>query len=677
MLIILTVAAIVSLILGVFFPEDGDGPSLEGAIEGAAILGAVIIVTTVQAITNYSQEKQFQQTNKQNDDVSIKVKRGGRHTQCQIGQLVVGDIVILGAGDKVPADGFIHTMNNCKVDELILSGESEAVRKSTENSYLLRGTDLQDGNCEFLVARVGINTEWGSNFEPTEFEQTPLQAKLGVIARYIGFLGLAVAALVFVVLCIYWLVDQIKDGWDWQALTEVLQYFITAVTIVVVAVPEGLPLAVTVALAFSMKKMMKDNNFVRRLAACETMGGATQICSDKTGTLTLGQMNVTEGVVAGNKFNDPVIYDMNDSVHKLLTQGIALNSTAYIEQPSSSNEKVKYVGSPTECALLVWINKLNVDYDDLRKTGPKSVRQFPFSSDRKRMSCVIPLDDGGYRLYAKGASEIILRRCTSFINENGETIELDEEKKEEYLQLIESMASNGLRTLCMAYRDFKVFDVSGEYDEDDEPPEMKLTLIALVGIADPVREEVPNAVRTCQRAGITVRMVTGDNILTAKYIAKQCGIYTDDGVALEGPEFARKTDEELDAILPRLQILARSAPTDKERLVNRLQLNSELVSVTGDGANDVKALKKAHVGLAMGGGSDVAKQASDIVILDDNFTSILKSVKWGRCVFDNIRKFLQFQLTVNCVCIFFFFMFFEELFIFILIFIGCFSCCCF
>merc|ERR1712137_280865 len=537
-------------------------------------------------------------------------------------------------------------MNTCKVAELILSGESEAVKKNKDNSYVLRGTSLQEGNCDFLVVRVGVNTEWGSTFVQTEFEETPLQGKLGVVARYIGFLGLAVAA-VFLVLFIYWLIDVIGVPWDWQSLTVILENFIVAVTIVVVAVPEGLPLAVTVALAFSMKKMMKDNNFVRRLAACETMGGATQICSDKTGTLTLGRMSVTRGIVAGKEFDDPAIQDLNESVHKLLTDGIAVNTTANIDN-SNSAEGPKYLGDSTECALLLWVNKLGVEFNELRKTGPRVVKQFPFSSARKRMSTVVALEDGGYRMYAKGAAEMILRRCTSFLNEDGSVTQFDEGRKEEYLQIIEGMAQNGLRTLCMAYRDFKVFDASDDVEDDDEPPEMKLTSISLVGIADPVRPEVPDAVRTCQRAGITVRMVTGDNILTAQNIARQCNILTDDGIALEGPEFARKTDAEIDEILPRLQVLARSAPTDKERLVTRLQVNCELVAVTGDGANGAKALKKAHVGLAMGGGSEVAKEASDIVILDDNFTSILKSVMWGRCVFDNIRKFLQFQLTVNC-----------------------------
>jgi len=305
------------------------------------------------------------------------------------------------------------------------------------------------------------------------------------------------------------------------------------------------------------------------------------------------------------------------------------------------------VGSPTECALLIWINQLNVTYEDIRKNGPKVVRQFPFSSARKRMSVVIELADGRHRLYTKGAAEMILHLSTNLIMSDGTVDVLSESAKEEYLQSIEKMASNGLRTLCMAYRDLDNFDVNGNYEDDLSGPEQELTLLAIVGIADPVRAEVPDSVVTCQKAGITVRMVTGDNILTAKYIASQCGILSRGGVALEGPEFAAKSDAEIDELLPRLQVLARSAPTDKERLVHRLKVHDELVSVTGDGANDVKAMKKAHVGLAMGGGSDVAKQASDIVILDDNFTSILKSVMWGRCVFDNIRKFLQFQLTVN------------------------------
>lgn len=654
MIIILTIAAIVSLILGVFFPEDGgEAPSATGGIEGAAILGAVVIVTTVQAVNNYSQEKQFQSLNKQKNDIKIKVKRGGQSTQCQIGELVVGDVVILATGNQVPADGFFINGYNCQCDESNMTGEPDPNKKSVNNAQMLSGCHVLSGDCTMLVTAVGTNSLWGKAMkeidEASDRAETPLQKKLGLVARHIGFLGLGVAAVVFVVLIIYWIIDQVQDGFEWEHLTEILQFFIIAVTIVVVAVPEGLPLAVTIALAFSMKKMMKDNNFVRYLPACETMGGATQICSDKTGTLTQNRMNVTCGIVAGVRFDNPNIRDLNRKVHHILTEGIAKNSTSYLAPPKKAGGPPVYVDQPTECALLVWINKLNVDYEQIRANEPKVLQRFPFSSARKRMSCVVAIEGGGYRLYTKGAAEMILSRSVNMLQENGSVTVLDESTKEEYAQQIEQMASRGLRCIAMAYRDFEVFDVSSTYNENegDEPPEIKLTLVGIAGIEDPVRPEVPDAVKTCQNAGITVRMVTGDNILTARSIAKQCGILTGNGMALEGPEFAKMSDSEIDTILPRLQVLARSTPSDKIRLVKRLRANSELVAVTGDGTNDAPALKGAHIGLAMGSGTDVAKEASDIIIQDDNFTSIVKAVMWGRCIFDNIRKFLQFQLTVN------------------------------
>jgi len=657
MLIILIIAAVVSLILGLAFPEAEDPTTadrIEGSIEGVAILAAVALVSIVQAANNYVQEKQFQKLNKVKQNIPVKVIRGGKNVSVSIHDVYAGDVVELDTGNQVPADGYYISGHNCSVNESNMTGEPEPSRKKETNLKMLSGTYVVTGNCTMLVTATGLASQWGQALkeldEGSERRETPLQEKLGKLARYIGFVGMGVASIVFVVMVIWWLVEHFVNDIDFTTndINVVLSYFIIAVTIVVVAVPEGLPLAVTMALAYSLMKMRKDMCLVRYLPACETMGGATQICSDKTGTLTQNRMTVTRGLIVGKRFQDPVIHDLNPSVHHLLTEGIALNSTGHLQPPTQPGGFPIYIGQPTECALLAWINKLDVDYQVIREEGPQVLEQFSFSSARKRMSVVIQLPDGKYRMYTKGASEIIMDRCTSKLEPDNSTSPLQDNEKRQYMQLIDEMAGEGLRTLSIAYRDFDVFDI-GAYSEDadHEPPEMKLTLIAIVGIEDPVRVEVPHAVRVCQGAGITVRMVTGDNKLTASSIARQCGILTEGGATVEGPEFAKMTDEEVDNILPRLQVLARSSPSDKIRLVKRLIANQELVSVTGDGTNDAPALRGAHIGLAMGGGTEVAKDASDIIILDDNFSSIVKAVMWGRSVFDNIRKFLQFQLTVN------------------------------
>jgi len=662
MLIILIIAAIVSLILGLVFPADNSWQArLEGSIEGVAILGAVALVSVVQAVNNYVQEKQFQKLNKVKQDVQVKVIRDGISTQCSIYELVVGDLVILATGNQIPADGFYISGYNCSCNQSDMTGENAPVKKAEDRPQLISSTYVVTGDCTMLVVAVGFSSKWGKAQkdldEASEGRETPLQVKLGKLARYIGFIGLAVAALVFFVLVIYAIIEIYnewdEDKWDWSYLQYFLDAFIIAVTIVVVAVPEGLPLAVTMALAYSLMKMRKDMCLVRYLPACETMGGVTQICSDKTGTLTQNRMNVVQGVVAGKYFEQPVI-DSHPNVSEVLRVGIARNSLAYLEPPKNPGGFPVYVGQPTECALLYWLKKMNIDYAQIRSEGPDVVLRFAFSSARKRMSTMIPKDDGGFRLYTKGAAEIILARSIRMMDSDGSIVSLDDEspKRDEFNQYIQTMAEKGLRTFALAFRDFDNLGSPpdpSEYEEGvlENEMESKLTIIGIVGLEDPVRVEVPEAVRTCQRAGITVRMVTGDNIETARSIARQCNIWREGKMAIEGPQFEKLTDPELDKILPDLVILARCSPSDKIRLVRRLKANNELVAVTGDGTNDAPALRGAHIGLAMGSGTEVARDASDIIILDDNFTSIVKAVMWGRSVFDNIRKFLQFQLTVN------------------------------
>ena len=398
-----------------------------------------------------------------------------------------------------------------------------------------------------------------------------------------------------------------------------------------------------------MLKMLKDNNLVRHLAACETMGGATDICSDKTGTLTQNRMTVVEGVCAGVQFDSTSLDGDTSSllprnVLELLNEGIALNSTA--TEIKLDNGKWEFTGNKTETALLEMIAKFPdvTLYKDVRRDA--DIRStIPFSSARKRMSVVVA-KGSNFRVYAKGASEIMLEQCSFAMSADGARIPMSNELKAQLEAKIHEMATGSLRTICLAYQDY--------YKEEEwgEQHEQGLVCIGIVGIQDPLRLEVPAAVKACQRAGVTVRMVTGDNLVTAVNIAKAAGIYTEEGLAMEGPEFRKLSDKDMDAIIFKLQVLARSSPTDKQKLVERLMINDRVVAVTGDGTNDGPALKKANVGFAMGiAGTEVAKEASDVVLMDDNFASIVAALMWGRNVNDSIRKFLQFQLTVNIVAV--------------------------
>lgn len=652
-IIILSVAAIISLVLGIALPPEGEEAT--AWIEGFAILVAVLIVGTVTSVNNFNQEQQFRNLNKKNQDIQVKVHRGGEMIQISIFDLTVGDIVYLNTGNSIPADGLFLEGHEMRVDESVMTGEPIPVRKDAQHPFLLSGCVVTEGLGSMVVTGVGKNSEWGKTLEKLQVQHppTPLQESLGQMAESIGKAGLSVAILVFVILLIYWIVDVAGTSWSWSSLNDLVNYFIIAVTIVVVAVPEGLPLAVTISLAYSIKQMMADNNLVRHLAACEVMGGATDICSDKTGTLTENRMTVTHGVIAGREFTSvPLEFQLNPDVTRTFIEAGIINAAETSDFAEFPDRPVKYIGNPTECSLIYFCHKLGANVSAVRQQFKPLIKKlFPFSSARKRMSTIVQYD-GRYRMYSKGAPLMLLSRSTGILREDGSVEPLTEEFKNGLLQKVENMAADGLRTLCLCYREFPL-----EWNEEadwpagfpvEEPPEFDLIVVGIVGIMDPIRKEVPEAVRLCQKAGITVRMVTGDYILTAKKIAKECGILTEEGVAIEGPEFAKMSDEELDAILPRLQVLARSAPLDKLRLVQRLMFHKQIVAATGDGANDAPALKNADVGCAMGiAGTEVAKEASDIIIMDDNFRSIVRAVLWGRSIFDNIRKFLQFQLTVN------------------------------
>ncbi|XP_067096843.1 plasma membrane calcium-transporting ATPase 3a isoform X2 [Osmerus mordax] len=509
-------------------------------------------------------------------------------------------------------------------------------------------------------------------------EKSVLQGKLTKLAVQIGKAGLVMSAITVIILVVYFVIETfVVQGREWlpECTPVYVQYFvkffIIGVTVLVVAVPEGLPLAVTISLAYSVKKMMKDNNLVRHLDACETMGNATAICSDKTGTLTTNRMTVVQAYTCDQHFNKvPDPEQLNPMVLEMLVSSIAVNSayTSKIMPPDKEGGLPKQVGNKTECALLGFVLDLKRDYAPVREQIPeeKLYKVYTFNSVRKSMSTVVQLPDGSFRLYSKGASEILLKKCTSILAAGGEKRNFRPRDRDEMVKkVIEPMACDGLRTICVAYRDLPA---SPQPDWENEADILTdLVCITVVGIEDPVRPEVPDAIKKCQRAGITVRMVTGDNISTARAIAAKCGIIQpgDDFLCIDGKDFNRLIrnekgeveQERMDKVWPKLRVLARSSPTDKHTLVKGIIDSTvlekrQVVAVTGDGTNDGPALKKADVGFAMGiAGTDVAKEASDIILTDDNFSSIVKAVMWGRNVYDSISKFLQFQLTVNVVAV--------------------------
>uniref|UniRef100_UPI00358F3D1B plasma membrane calcium-transporting ATPase 2-like n=2 Tax=Myxine glutinosa TaxID=7769 RepID=UPI00358F3D1B len=508
-------------------------------------------------------------------------------------------------------------------------------------------------------------------------EKSVLQGKLTRLAVQIGKAGLVMSSITVIILILWFVIDTfLVQGLPWLSecspmyIQFFIKFFIIGVTVLVVAVPEGLPLAVTISLAYSVKKMMKDNNLVRHLDACETMGNATAICSDKTGTLTTNRMTVVQAYIENTHHKSMPRADLiSESTLHLLVNGIALNCayTTNIQPPERDGGLPRQLGNKTECALLGFVLDLHRDYQAVRAACPEEhlYKVYTFNSERKSMTTVVRTSQG-FRLYSKGASEILLNKCTRAIGERGEISSFKLRDRDDIVKkVIEPMASDGLRTICLAYRDIAS---KSEPDWDKESEVVSdLTCLAVVGIEDPVRLEVPDAIRKCQEAGITVRMVTGDNINTARAIATKCGIIHpgDDFLCMEGKEFNKRIrnrqsvieQERIDKIWPKLRVLARSSPTDKHTLVkgiidSTVAERRQVVAVTGDGTNDGPALKKADVGFAMGlAGTDVAKEASDIILTDDNFSSIVKAVMWGRNVYDSISKFLQFQLTVNVVAV--------------------------
>ncbi|CAL1371997.1 unnamed protein product [Linum trigynum] len=655
-LMILAVCAFVSLIVGI--ATEG-WP--KGAHDGLGIVASIMLVVFVTATSDYRQSLQFKDLDKEKKKISIQVTRNGFRQKMSIYELLPGDIVHLAIGDQVPADGLFVSGFSVLIDESSLTGESEPVMVGAETPFLLSGTKVQDGSCKMLITTVGMRTQWGklmATLSEGGDDETPLQVKLNGVATIIGKIGLFFAVITFAVLVQGLVVRKWKDGshvdWSAEEAMEMLEYFAIAVTIVVVAVPEGLPLAVTLSLAFAMKKMMNDKALVRHLAACETMGSATTICSDKTGTLTTNHMTVVKSCICmsvrevGNpsKFAN-MKSELHDSALKLLLQSIFNNTGG--EVVMSKEGKREILGTPTEAAILEFGLSLGGDFQAERE-AVKLVKLEPFNSTKKRMGAVVelPVEGGRLRAHSKGASEIVLASCEKVINSKGEVVALDDSSLKFLQATIDQFASEALRTLCLAYK-----EVQGGFSPNDLIPESGYTCIGIVGIKDPVRPGVKESVAVCHAAGIAVRMVTGDNINTAKAIARECGILTSDGVAIEGPVFREKSQAELLELIPKIQVMARSSPLDKHTLVKHLRTTfDDVVAVTGDGTNDAPALHEADIGLAMGiAGTEVAKESADVIILDDNFSTIVTVAKWGRSVYINIQKFVQFQLTVNVVAL--------------------------
>ncbi|RHZ80355.1 hypothetical protein Glove_137g68 [Diversispora epigaea] len=700
-LILLTIAAIVSLGLGLYqdfgVKNENNEPKIHW-IEGVAILVAVFIVVSVGSLNDWQKERQFQKLNAKKEDREVKVIRDGKESLLSVHQVLVGDILKLEPGDIIPCDGVIIEAHNLKCDESAATGESDAVKKlkyeecikelkgdETDSKtkfdpFIISGSKVLEGVGSYVVIAVGVNSFNGKTMMALRIdpEETPLQLKLNDLAEKIAKLGGAAALLMLIVLLIIFFVDFRNEV---PALTDafkrLINILISTVTIIVVAVPEGLPLAVTLALAFATTRMLKDNNLVRVLSACETMGNATTVCSDKTGTLTQNNMTVVTGTLGlttsfakdldihknGIDNIKPVLLrelpkKIPIPILKLLEESITINSTAF----ESTNEKgqVVFTGSKTETALLNFLTNLNCEnFMELRKSEPTEV--FPFSSDRKAMGVVMKCGDSKWRFYVKGASEFILRKAKSIVkfeeSEDGmfSIDDLTNEKNTKLQKIIENYALQSLRTIGLAYRDFSEWPPKGininNGEIDFEDLNKDTTLLGIVGIEDPLRDGVREAVQDCLKAGVKVRMVTGDNILTATSIARQCGIYTN-GRVMEGYKFRNLSPQEMDDVVPKLQVLARSSPEDKRILVLKLKEHGQIVAVTGDGTNDGPALKSADVGFSMGiAGTEVAKEASSIILMDDNFSSIVKAIMWGRSVNDAVKKFLQFQLTVNVTAV--------------------------
>ncbi len=614
----------------------------EGAgvfFEPIGIFIAILLATGLAFIFELKADREFALLNQVNDDEPVQVIRNGNITQVARKDVVVGDIVILNTGEEVPADGELLEAVSLNIDESTLTGEP-ICHKTTDkaqfdpdatfpSNHAMRGTKVMEGHGVMKVFAVGDKTENGKVFEAAQIDdsvKTPLNEQLDGLGDLITKISYGFAAAIILGRVVMYFINVADFEWV-GFLAYFLQTLMVAVTLVVVAVPEGLPMAVTLSLAYSMRRMLKTNNLVRKMHACETMGATTVICTDKTGTLTQNQMQVYKTNFFGNP-SDEVLYE-----------GIAVNSTAQLDL---SGDKPQVLGNPTEGALMLWLKDRGADYRTLRENVVR-VEELPFTTERKYMATVVKSATGKNILYVKGAPEIVFGMCS---NTSGVT------KKEVDAQLLEYQ-NMAMRTLGFAYQELKDGDKT---IEDGKVAADNLTFLGFVAISDPVRADVPDAVGEVLDAGIKVKIVTGDTPGTAKEIGRQIGLWNDatdgDRNIITGVEFDGLSDQQLRERVGDLKIIARARPLDKKRLVEALQANNEVVAVTGDGTNDAPALKTAHVGLSMGDGTSVAKEASDITIVDNSFSSIGRAVMWGRSLYQNIQRFILFQMTVNVAACF-------------------------
>jgi len=656
--------ACAALSLGFGIKEHG---AKEGWYEGGSIFIAVFLVVVVSALSNFRQERQFEKLSKLSKNIKVDVLRDTHRLKISIFDIVVGDVVFLNIGDQVPADGLFLDGHSLQIDESSMTGESDHVEvDSTENPFLFSGSKVSDGYARMLVTSVGMNTAWGemmSSITGDSSEITPLQARLNKLTSSIGKIGLAVALLVLLVLLIRYFTGNTQDKngkREYYAgqtdlddvFNAVLRIVSAAVTIVVVAIPEGLPLAVTLTLAYSMKRMMADQAMVRKLSACETMGSATIICTDKTGTLTLNEMKVTKFWLGQESIEEDSSTVIAPNVLTLFHQGVGLNTTGTIYKPASGSEP-EISGSPTEKAILSWaVSQLGMDTVKL-KQGSAVLHVETFNSEKKRSGVAIrKKSDNTVHVHWKGAAELILAMCSSYYETSGITKSLDKDR-DKIEKIIQGMGASSLRCIAFAHKQISEEEMGcHDAERTHRLRENGLTWLGIVGLKDPCRPGVKKAVETCRNAGVEVKMITGDNVFTAKAIATECSIldpnHQVNSEVVDGVEFRNYTHEERMEKVEKIRVMARSSPFDKLLMVQCLKQKGHVVAVTGDGTNDAPALKEADIGLSMGiQGTEVAKESSDIIILDDNFASVATVLRWGRCVYNNIQKFIQFQLTVN------------------------------
>ena len=639
-----------------FYQYFTDAAGRNVLLEPLGIFIAVTLATTVGFLFELSANKKFDILNQAKDEEKVTVLRDGLITQIERKDVVVGDVVFINPGDEIPADGTLFETISLQINESSLTGEPMARKTVKEeefdreatypSNYVCRGCTVIDGNGIFVVERVGDATEWGKVYSGAQIDnkvKTPLNEQLDRLGHTITIASYVVAALIVGFRIMMYFVMGNGNPFEWLDFVRyLLNTIMIAITLIVVAVPEGLPMSITLSLALSMHRMLETNNLVRKMHACETMGASTVICTDKTGTLTQNRMTVSEFKIYG--LHDSKLDESQTSL--LIKESIAMNSTAFLD--FTDKKEAKAVGNPTEAALLAWLFHQNVDYISYRD-HTRIIQQMPFSTKYKFMATVVSTDDPDIvLLYVKGAPELVLKHCSKIRMEEGEVpMEAYLEPVEQHLLKCQNQA---MRTLGFAYRYLNRNEIESLFDEEKLVTD-ELCYLGTVAIADPVREDVPAAIQDCLNAGIKVKIVTGDTSGTAKEIGRQIGLWTesdtDEVNLITGKEFGAMSDEELLARIGDIKIMSRARPMDKERLVKLLQQKGEVVAVTGDGTNDAPALNAAQIGLSMGDGTSVAKEASDITILDNSFQSIARAVTWGRSLYHNIQRFILFQMTIN------------------------------